>query len=295
LLQLQRRYGNRYVQRVLAQARKGKGRASASPEAEQAIQRKQRARRKRKRRVDYTKAKRLNERFVEKLGSRLAEIQPAWAKLWNNGEFDQFANVVAAFQARQGFKGRRVNGILNSRTWDRLRPVGEVIAGQWALTKKVVKMACTIATRKRLVRGYRRATGKRLIPRRRKRIFDIILQSNPKEMHLLKDTPYELYQATGAAGALAYLGKGDIIYRGVWEGKKLKPGAAMQVWKTRDDFGLVRSGRAPLKETRWRGTSFVFVRYVGDGAMLVLHGGRLKPQKIGRYEYGVWIGANLRE
>jgi len=39
LLQLQRQYGNHYVQRVLAQARKGEGGASASPDAEQAIQR----------------------------------------------------------------------------------------------------------------------------------------------------------------------------------------------------------------------------------------------------------------
>jgi len=38
LLQLQRQYGNRYVQRVLAQARTDEGKASAAPEVEQAIQ-----------------------------------------------------------------------------------------------------------------------------------------------------------------------------------------------------------------------------------------------------------------
>jgi hypothetical protein len=38
LLQLQRQYGNRYVQRVLAQARKGGEKASASPDVERAIQ-----------------------------------------------------------------------------------------------------------------------------------------------------------------------------------------------------------------------------------------------------------------
>ena len=39
LLQLQRQYGNRYVQRVLALARKGTGEAEAAPDVEQAIQR----------------------------------------------------------------------------------------------------------------------------------------------------------------------------------------------------------------------------------------------------------------
>jgi hypothetical protein len=38
LLQLQRRYGNRHVQRVLALARKGEGEAQATPELEQAVQ-----------------------------------------------------------------------------------------------------------------------------------------------------------------------------------------------------------------------------------------------------------------
>jgi hypothetical protein len=38
LLQLQRQYGNRYVQRVLTQARKGEGETKAAPDVEQAIQ-----------------------------------------------------------------------------------------------------------------------------------------------------------------------------------------------------------------------------------------------------------------
>ena len=66
--------------------------------------------------------------------------------------------------------------MLDSRTWDRIRPIGEVIAAQpvsWEKSKEV----CTIAAKERLVKGYRRATGQRLIPKSDEKTINYILQS----------------------------------------------------------------------------------------------------------------------
>ena len=185
---------------------------------------------------------------------------------------------MAAFQATLGIKD---NGILGSRTWDRIIPIGEVIAKQrvkWQNSKYV----CTIAAKERLTKGYKRATGQSLIPKDEKKMVKYILQSfNLKNVE-------KQYRGTGAAGALVYLGKGKFVNQNeIWTKKSLTPGAALQVWGSKKKFGQLKAG----KDIEAYGTAAIFVKYIGKNEMQVLHFDRL--EKWNESSYAVWIGANL--
>lgn len=235
--------------------------------------------------INHARAKRGNTQNAAKLGwdARLAEFKPSWAALWANDDFDAFADAVAAFQVELGLKGKAVDGVLGRFTWDRIRPIGEVIAKQqvsWPDSASV----CTIAAEERLKKGFTRATGEKLVPKEESETFRIILQSIGSRM-LEVD---EQYRGTGAAGALVYLGKGEFVPQSdIWDKKALKPGAAMQVWKKKSALENLRQG----KDEGSMGTAFVFVEYVGDDAMKVRHFDALETHA--KSEFEVWIGANL--
>lgn len=241
--------------------------------------------------IDYEKAERLNKKYADELGwdERLSEISLLWNVLWKMGSFKLFANLVAHFQIRQGFTGSDVDGVLGPCTWDRLRPIGEVIAEQQEVKWRASKELCYEATKERLLKGYERATGEELVAKEQKQDFRIILRSNPSEMS--KAGIDKKYWGTSAAGALVYLGKGEFVSQeDIWSNKGLKPGAAIQVWKKESDLERIKEGKMPLS---W-GTSAVFVEYVGEDSIKVLHGAG-RPETWDRGDFEVWIGANLHE
>jgi hypothetical protein len=143
---------------------------------------------------------------------------------------------------------------------------------------------CSIATQERLTKGYQQATGEKLVPEAEKDTFRIILHSIESQLHKVD----EEYRGTGAAGAMVYLGHGELVsVADIWVNKKLKPGAAMQVWSKKSDLERIKKGRKPLSI----GTSFVFMEYVGTDKMKVLHFDA--PEVVSRGSYEVWFGANL--
>lgn len=233
--------------------------------------------------IDYDRATKRNKKYAKSLKweSRLAELKPEWDKAWKASNFDVFADLVAAFQREQGLDS--IDGELGPTTWNRLRPIGEVIAERsvnWPKSEWV----CSIATQERVTEGYAQATGQPLVGAANEEKFRIIHHSISSRM---KDVD-EQYRATGAAGALVFLGVGTFVDQDeIWDDKALQPGAAMQVWRKKSDVERVKNG----KEPRSTGTSFVFINYVGEDAMRVKHFGEFETIKKRTYEY--WVGANL--
>lgn len=67
----------------------------------------------------------------------------------------------------------------------------------------------------------------------------------------------EQYRGKGAAGAIAYLGMGELVSASqIWKGE-LKPGALLQVWDSDAEFEKVFAGDAP----DGIGHSFIFLEY----------------------------------
>jgi len=234
--------------------------------------------------LDYDRATKRNKKYAKSLNweSRLAMLKPEWDKAWKAANYGDFADLVAAFQREQQLDS--IDGELGPTTWNRLRPVGEVVAERsvnWPKSESV----CSIATQERVTEGYQQATGGPLVDDAKKETFRIIHHSISSEMNKID----EQYRATGAAGALVFLGVGTFVNQEeIWDDKALQPGAAMQVWWKKSDVERVKQGKEPLS----MGTSFVFVKYVGDDAMLVKHFGDYETVKKRTYEY--WVGANFK-
>jgi hypothetical protein len=235
--------------------------------------------------IDYDKATQRNKKYAKSLKweSRLAELKPEWDKAWKASNYGDFADLVADFQWAQGLDS--IDGALGPGTWNRVRPIGEVIAERnvnWDKSEWV----CSVATQERVTEGYQQATGTALVDKANQKQFRIIHHSISSEMHKVD----EQYRATGAAGALVYLGVGTFVdQEEIWDDKALRAGAAMQVWRKKSDVDRVKQGKEPLSS----GTSFVFLEYVGDDAMRVKHFGAKEVIKKRTYQY--WVGANLKE
>ena len=277
MTELQREYGNACLQRVVTRASAPvlqrdpvtaeKPAPAASPFG-----------------VNYASAERRNRNYATRLGwaSRLADVRPDWHALWTTGNVNGFADAVAGFQSAEKFKV--VDGVLGPKTWNRVRPIGEVIAEQ-AVTWEDSKSVCFRAAEERLKKGYEKATGEKLVAKDDAKMFDWILKSRPDKM---AEVPEE-YRGTGAAGALVYLGKGAFVSEAdIWDGRALRPGAAMQGWWDKSGYEDLKAAKATGGVG---GTSFVFVEYVGDDKMRVLHFDQVEVWKRDYFE--VWIGANL--
>lgn len=238
---------------------------------------------KKKPKIDYNRAMQRNQKYAKSLKweGRLATLKPEWDKAWKASNYRTFAELVAEFQLQQG--DIEPDGELGPTTWSRLRPLGEVVAERsvsWAESEYV----CSTATHERLIEGYWQGTGKQLVGKDQSDHFRVILHSITSRM---KDVD-EQYRATGAAGALVFLGKGTFVTQEqIWKDKALLPGAAMQVWVRQSDAERVKQG----KEPKSIGTSFVFVEYVGEDAMKVKHYGGYETITKSRFEY--WVGANI--
>jgi hypothetical protein len=238
-----------------------------------------------------------NKKFAEKLGwnekfDHFKILVPSSTvkllrALWVSKEYREFAQLVARFQFYiLGFKGQDIDGVIGYRTWDRVRPIGEVVAKQKVVKWEASKKICYEASRERLTKGYKRATGKKLVPKEKRETFKIILKSKPSE---LKAAGIEKkYWGTSAAGALVSLGKGEFVSESdIWNNNALKPGAVIQVWKKKSDLDRIRKEKKPLS---W-GTSAVFLEYVKKDSVKVFHISGDETWKRG--EFQVWIGANL--
>ena len=217
--------------------------------------------------INYYKAERSNKEYAKKLkwDALLKEVNKEWSKLWNEEKYKEFADSVAFFQTKIGFRGKQIDGVLGPQTWDRCRPIHDVIADRPVFLNDS-KRICTIATKERLQVGYKRATGQDLVSIDKKSMFNSILQSIPEKMKD-KDIDDE-YKGKGAAGALAYIGKGVLVSESqIWEDRILKPGAPLQVWKKTSDYEKVKKG----EKIESYGTSFIFVEYVNQDKIKVRH------------------------
>jgi hypothetical protein len=259
--------------------------------------------------INYKSAKRSNTYYAGKniLGweSKLVEVAggayKGWADLWKEGKYDEFADAVAAHQVKLGCSGKDVDGVLGLKTWAQIAGLGEAMAGIRRVRWEDSEYVCTQATKERIMRGHKIATGKSLtLPEdKTMNIFNAILQSVPSRM-----LDVELkYRGTGAAGALAYARLGEFVPEAdIWAGK-LKPGAAVQVWGNKDAYDLLREGeieeggkkrRITDADANFYGTSFVFVRYDTESfeRMLVRHYGSTEWKSRG--SYAVWVAANAK-
>lgn len=103
----------------------------------------------------------------------------------------------------------------------------------------------------------------------------------------------EEYRGKGAAGAMAWAGRGTLVeMEDIWAGK-LKPGAVIQTWTNRDDFDRVQAGGSATDS----GHSFIFLNYIYDGSaitgMAVADQGNKDLKPLVQGVYGYWVGANL--
>ena len=226
--------------------------------------------------LDYAKAELANRRYaqppsetaVSALGwaTKLAGVAPDLDALWKADDQQGFTDAVAALQVTQGSKGKAVDGVLGPTTWSRLAGLGEGMA-----SIPVVKNTddlCYMATQRRIEGGTWRATGKAFKRPKgaTKKNFDTIIATHAGKM---MDIDKE-YRGSGAAGALVYSGQGTFVPEAdIWAGK-LKPGAAMQVWKHSSAYDLLQTGEVtekgkqrPItkKDADFYGTSYVFLRY----------------------------------
>jgi hypothetical protein len=261
--------------------------------------------------LDYARAKGQNERYAkpttvaassslgweDKLtsGPRTAALAP----LWKAKEFDAFADAVAALQFDLGYRGKQIDGILGPGTWARLSGLGEAMAGISELVFKHSEDLCYKASEERIKRGYKRATGEafELPEGATASAFETIIAVHA---HRMLDVE-ERYRGAGAAGALVYSGLGTFVSEDdLWAGG-LEPGAALQVWRYKSSFELLRKGTFTVKgKTRrlsendadFYGTSYVFVRYdtASNERLLVRHFGRL--EWVSKSDWAVWVAAN---
>jgi len=259
--------------------------------------------------INYKRAKRKNKYFANMnvlgWGRKLSEVASGayknWETLWKGRNYNEFADAVAAYQVKQGWTGKKVDGVLDLKTWAQISGIGEAIAGIRKVRWEDSEYVCTTATAERIKRGHKLATGKPLKLSEDKTMSDYnaILQSSTARM-LDVDV---MYRGAGAAGALAYAGLGELLSEAdIWAGK-LKPGAAIQVWGSKKAYKLLRAGEIGKGKNKRRirntdatfyGTSFVFVRYDSKTSkrMLVRHYGSTEWKRKG--SYAVWIAANLK-
>ncbi len=259
--------------------------------------------------INYKAAKRSNKYYSGKniLGweSKLEKVAEGaykgWADLWKEDKFDEFVDGVAAHQVKLGWSGKDVDGVLGLKTWAQIAGLGEAMAGIRRVWWKDSESVCSKATKERIKRGHKIATGKALMLPEDKTmdIFNAILQSIPGRMLDVE----LIYRGAGAAGALVYGGLGEFVPEAnIWAGK-LKPGAAIQVWGYKKAYDFLRTGeieergkkrRITDADANFYGTSFVFVRYDTETfeRMLVLHYGSTEWKSKG--SYSVWVAANVK-
>lgn len=258
--------------------------------------------------IDYKKAEKANRRFAEpdSLGwvNKLETVSDGafkeWIDLWKAGDYNGFADKVAQFQRNQGFSGKKIDGILGLESWARIGGIGEAMAGIEHVVGKRSESVCTMATKERIERANKIATGKTFsLPRDKDATtYRIILQTIEGRM---LDVDKQ-YRGTGAAGAIVYAGFGTFVpEQDIWSGG-LRPGAALQVWRQRKDYELLQAGEIEEKGKKRRinsndasffGTSAVFVRYDDENAerMLVRHFGRSEWWE--KSNWAVWVAANV--
>jgi hypothetical protein len=262
------------------------------------------------RKLDYTKAERQNKRYAAPatdtsiwgLGweSKLAGVQGGAEldKLWKAGSYEAFADAVAAIQGAQGQKGAAVDGVLGPGTWSKLAGLGEAMASIPVVEN--TDDLCYMATQRRFEGGTSHATGKGFaLPKgTSKKVFDAIISTSIADIQSVE----EQYRGTGAAGALVYSGKGTFVSDAdIWAGQ-LKPGAAMQVWRSKAAYDLLVQGEVAQKKGKARaitkddadfyGTSYVFLRYEGTNneTLVVRHHSGVETHP--KSDWAVWIAAN---
>ncbi len=108
----------------------------------------------------------------------------------------------------------------------------------------------------------------------------------------------EQYRGEGAAGAMAYAGKGRLVdQRGIWKWGDLTPGAIVQTWKKAGDFQRVKEGECPGSY----GHSFIFFSYVRNDeepdapitGMRIMDQGYQGGIVLTEGEYEYWVAANI--
>jgi hypothetical protein len=221
------------------------------------------------------------------------------AQLWADGKHDAFADAVAGVQFDLNVPEEKIDGILGPGTWFRLVGLGEAMASIESVQGKQAQELCYAASRERIERGVQLSSGQPLrLTKAQATKLDWIIAVHEWRMGDIE----ERYRGTGAAGALVFLGLGTFVPEAdIWTGG-LRPGAAMQVWRHRDAFELLRVGSVALKGGKTRpiqatdanfyGTSFVFVRYVGSAhdEIEVRHFSGVERHKKSDFE--VWVAAN---
>jgi hypothetical protein len=262
------------------------------------------------RKLDYKVAETQNRRYSEPTsetalsalgwGSKLAAVAPDLDALWQKNDQQAFADAVATLQAKQGSKGRAVDGVLGPTTWSRLAGLGEGMASIAAVEN--TDGLCYMATQRRFEAGTQRATGKAFKRPKgtTKKDFDTIIATHAGKMMDIE----EQYRGTGAAGALVYSGQGTFVSEAdIWAGK-LKAGAAMQVWRSKAAYDLLRTGEVTEKGKKGKkrpitkddadfyGTSYVFLRYEGanNDTVVVRHHSGVETHP--KSEWAVWVAAN---
>jgi hypothetical protein len=262
--------------------------------------------------LDYAKAEKKNKKWAASIGwsARLAEVAggrfAAWKTLWDASDYYAFADAVAGFQASARIPGSSVDGVLGPLSWSRIGGLGEAMAGIAGVTRSESTKLCYEASRERIQRGYARAMGSVFtLPKdANASVFNTILSSDLKS---IRNAPVE-YRGTGAAGAIVYAGMGSfVVADDIWKGK-LKPGAALQVWRNQKALDLLRAGQIKGEgknagtmrsltndDADFFGTSAVFVRYTTDTFDTIEVRHFSSPLKWSKSDWAVWVAANANE
>jgi hypothetical protein len=258
-------------------------------------------------RINYRRAREQNGAYAglrslgwgAKLRTAAGGAYAALGELWEQGAHDRFADAVASRQFDLGVPEAQIDGIIGPGTWARMAGLGEAMANIDSVSSKYTQDLCYKASEERIKRGFRMASGRsfELPEDRSASVFNVIIASMVGRM---RDVD-EAYRGTGAAGALVYAGLGTFVPEGDVFTGGLRPGAAIQVWRDRGAYELLRVGEVVEKGKRRRitetdadfyGTSFVFVRYdtATNERILVRH--HSSEEWHTRADFAVWIAAN---
>jgi hypothetical protein len=179
--------------------------------------------------------------------------------------------------------------------------VGERIVENYeASARKTPGGACYVVALARVKQAYHDILGEDLtksLPKgKTKSAFNRLWGSHIRPKRVWLKLP-EAYRGKGAAGAMAYAGKGTIAEQTqIWSGALL-PGAVLQTWAVAEDFENVKEGKKPESY----GHSFIFLRYKRkdnkpDGdieGMEIADQGFQSQGVLNESDYGYWVAANV--
>jgi len=197
--------------------------------------------------LDYKKAEKGNKArrqerppWEPKLATLAGGAYKAWHDLWVGGQYNAFADKVAAFQIDLDLPEKSIDGILGSQTWASPRRDGR---GNGRHGKPhLVEVGDHL-------HGRERRTHQARLQARHGQNVELPEDKSASEFNVILPSisqPLATCPRNTAALVLrerSYASLGEFVSESdIWAGK-LEPAAVLQAWGSRDAYDLMRAGR----------------------------------------------------